>query len=226
MTQSLAQDRPTIDTAVKSFISLVCARSLTASATDDDKRSSENGGAMKGIINTTAHSGASTTQQQALQVARAILQSINAFTFPIHKTVALSMAEKPGTTAEKRQELLEVSIVAQLWNGLIESNKKPSKFLGRRALNHAWKDLDIKSKLPPVESDVGTDEKLVAQAKRQLEWLEEFERYLFHENDGYSANEDNDAALIWDADGGEKELARRRQGRQDAATKRGPATPS
>ena len=41
-----------------------------------------------------------------------------------------------------------------------------------------------------------------------------------------TTDEDDDSALIWDADGGQNELAKRRQRRQNAATKRAPVTPS
>ena len=34
MTEAIARDRPTIDAAVKSFISMVCARTMAASSTD------------------------------------------------------------------------------------------------------------------------------------------------------------------------------------------------
>jgi len=136
MMEDLTKDRPTMDAAVRSFMSLACAQSLTASVTDKDT---------------------GTTQKQVLQVARAVLQSINAHTFPIHKTVAVSLAEKPGTPPERRRELLELSSAAQLWNGLIQSNQKPSRLLGRRALKLAWMDMktDVTAKLPEeVEEDV------------------------------------------------------------------------
>jgi hypothetical protein len=208
MAQAFAQDRPTIEAAVNSFISLISARSLTASAMVDDDDEAEakkkaDGVVMLGIINPNANCNATSDaapsiQQQVLQVARAILESINAYTFPIHNTVAISTAEKPaGTSAEKQQELFELSIVAQLWNGLVESNQKPSRFLGRRALRHVWNDLDTKSKLLTTGGDDKDDEKNIGQAKQQLEWLELFERLLFHENGAYSLNIDNDAALIW-----------------------------
>merc|ERR1719222_1041001 len=64
-------------------------------------------------------------QQQVLEVARYILKAINAYTFPIQDTVAYSMAEKPGTSEEKKEELLEISVVARLWNALVQSQQKP-----------------------------------------------------------------------------------------------------
>jgi hypothetical protein len=132
------------------------------------------------------------------------------------------MAAKPGTTSQQQAKLLELSIVARIWNGLVQSQQKPSKYLGRRALKHAWKGLELESK---IEGDA-----------QKLLWLREFERLLFynHQDDEANTNnnnnnnnnnnvmdhQDNDAALLWDADGGKAELARRQKRRQQAATLR------
>lgn len=233
MTQSLAQDRPTVDAAAKSFISLICARSLTASATDEasslqkQAAHTSNGNMLLGLIPASSAStqNSQTVQQQVLQVARSILQATNAFSFPIYCTVAISMGDKPGVGAEKKQDLLELSITAQLWNGLVESKQKPSRYLGRRALKHAWKNKlkeDVEAKLQQQEQMTDAQKAMV---QRQKEWLQEFERMLFHIQDPASQLDD-DSALIWEPDGGTQELAKRRERRQAAATKRGPATPS
>jgi hypothetical protein len=231
MTQSLAQDRPTMDAAVKAFISLVCARSLTASTSDAVINSHGQAPRILGIVPldqgtaaAAAPPSASTistaaaqlsVQQQALQFARDILKAINAYKFPIHHTVASSLSKKAGTSKEKQAELLELSIAAQLWNGLVDSKQKPSRFMGRRALRHAWKNLD-------VQLEVYTDD-IAAQQRDQ--WLHEFEQLVFHVHDDASP-QDDDSALLWDADGGQMELARRRERRQADATKRAEITPS
>ena len=235
VTQSLAQDRPTMDAAIKSFISLICARSLTASASDAVINSHEQAPRILGIVpldqdNTAAAAAAAappsastistaapqvSVQQQALQVARDILKAINVYKFPIHHTVASSLSKKAGTSKEKQAELLELSIAAQLWNGLVDSKQKPSRFMGRRALRHAWKNLDI-------HLEVHTD---VFAAQQQQQWLDEFEQLVFHVHDDASTQDDN-SALLWDADGGQMELARRRERRQAGATKRAEITPS
>lgn len=231
MTQSLAQNRPTMDAAVKSFISLVCARSLTASASDAVINSHGQAPQILGIVPmyqgtaaAAAPPSASTistaapqisVQQQALQVARDILKAINSYEFPIHHTVASSLGQKSGTSKDKQTELLELSITAQLWNGLVDSKQKPSRFLGRRALRHAWKNLDI-------HLEVHTD---AFAAQQQQQWLDEFERLVFHVHDDASP-QDDDSALVWDADGGQMELARRRERRQAGATERAEITPA
>jgi hypothetical protein len=241
ITQSLAQNRPTIDAAVKSFISLICARAITASATDDadvatPRKKAElfHNGVLIGLLPDNSSSpspNGQTVQQQVLQVARAMLQAMNVYTFPVHCTVASSMGGKPGTDDEKKKELLELSIAAQLWNGLVQSDQKPPRFLGRRALKHAWKNNlkeDIDSKLQAQaqqqEQEQTPEEQQVIQ-QRQKDWLQQFESLLFHVQDP-SSEQNDDSELIWNVDGGKMELAKRRERRQSAATKRGPSTPS
>ena len=103
LTSELANDRPTIDAAVKSFISLVAARSMTAGATDATATS-----VLMGIVSgKDASSGNSvinpqSIQQQVLQVARAILKTVNSFQFSLQDTCAATMAEKPSLSEEKK----------------------------------------------------------------------------------------------------------------------------
>lgn len=265
MTEAIAKDRPTIDAAVKSFISMVCAQSMAASSTDatHDK-------VMMGIIPSLAKSSISenansnsaadsktgetvkksnpksgpSVQQQVLELARYILKAVNSYTFPLHDTVAYSLTEKPGTSAERKEELLEISVVARLWNALVQSEQKPSRFLGRRALKLAWKNLTIAGLSLPIgkegkgkdengndltttttgESD-GTTQQLT---ESQLEWLQKFEGLLFASSQPLPSDMkiDDDSALLWAPDGGAAELAKRRQRRLDAAKERGPSTPS
>mmetsp|Transcript_15071 Transcript_15071/g.32341 ORF Transcript_15071/g.32341 Transcript_15071/m.32341 type:complete len:134 (+) Transcript_15071:332-733(+) len=133
------------------------------------------------------------------------------------------MAEKPGTTPQKKAELLEISVVARLWNALVESDQKPSRFLGRRALRLAWKQMDIGASLGPPEN--GDDDH---DRERQLEWLQQFEVLLFESCKPLPSDikVDDDSALLWAPDGGASELAKRRQRRLAAAKERGPSTPS
>ena len=226
----LANDRPTIDAAVKSFLSLVCARSMTASMTDQSTQSRVLIGAVSMGDDDGATSNGSNTigrdqkQQKALlQVARAILKSCNSYEFPIHKTVAGDLREKSGLSAEKKESLLELSVVARLWNGLVQSDRKPTRFLGRKALCHVWPDLDVAYQLyKPKEED---DEAANSIYNQQVAWIEEFGQLLFTVPTPNSV-EDNDAALLWESDGGQAELARRRQRRQTASAKRQSDDPS
>ena len=268
MTEVIAKDRPTIDAAVKSFISMVCASSMTASSTDTAQDR-----VMMGIIPALAKNSISgnkddttptpstgvntdkdnlksstSIQKQVLELGRCILKAVNSYTFPVHDTVAYSLAEKPGISAEKKTELLEISVVARLWNALIQSEQKPSRFLGRRALKLAWKNLDVGASLQPKENEKGESTENPGRAttkdtenqhqppqhqgidirERQLEWLRRFEELLFKPPKPLPAdiNVDDDSALLWAPDGGASELAKRRHRRLDAAKERGPITPS
>jgi hypothetical protein len=239
LTTELASDRPTIDSAVKSFISLIVARSLTASSTDESSSSSATpiGGAFMGIIptvdninnnndKTVSAVAPPSTQQQVLHVARAILKTINSYEFPIHDTVASTMAEKPGLSDDKKQELLELGVVSRLWNGLIQSSQKPSRFFGKRALRVAWPKLNVSANIGPAAGE--DDEGAMTIRELQLGWLAEFERLLFSDLQAQPSQitVDDDAALLWASDKGAAELSKRRQRRQDAAKERGPSTPS
>jgi hypothetical protein len=226
LTSQLLNDRPTIDAAVKNFLSLVVARSMTASATDDAA-----GGRQSSSSAVAAHpdNTPSTVQHEVLQLARAILKSVNAYRFPIHDVVAMTKAEHPQTTEAQRLEYLQSSLVARLWNNMVESTdqKSPSKHLGRRSLQQAWPRLSISEhllKTQPQDRDTG------AIQERQLEWLNEFERLLFANVRKGGCDEckdvDDDSALIWSQDKGASELAKRRHRRQEAAKERGPSTPS
>jgi len=202
MTQSLAQDRPTIDSAIKSYISMICARSLTASSTDAS-------GTVMGII--PVHN-APASNAAALEFARILLKAVNSYRFPVHETVEADVwKSKPGLTPAKLQDLLELSVTARLWNGLAESQQKPSRFLGQRALRRIFRRLALRDEMSGDE---------------QMAWLEEFEHLLYFEaSQGPSPlDTDDNAALIWSKDGGAAELAKRRQRRKAAAEARGTAT--
>ena len=289
MTESIAKDRPTIDAAVKSFVGMVCARSMASSNTDKAKTTGSTPSAtlpssasiieqqqdkvMMGIIpglaqtsisaaqspatatknkaaakdsnsngsgsattksSTGTTTTSSTTQERVLQLARLVLKTINSHTFPVHDTVAYSMAEKPGTSPPKKAELLEISVVARLWNALVESDQKPSRFLGRRALRLAWKKMDVGASLRPQEKGNGVgdndnnDNDNDNDREQQLEWLQQFEVLLFESCKPLPSDikVDDDSALLWAPDGGASELAKRRQRRLAAAKERGPSTPS
>ncbi|KAG7368960.1 hypothetical protein IV203_031703 [Nitzschia inconspicua] len=228
LTSELANDRPTIDAAVKSFVSLVSARSLTATATDATTTS-----VLLGIVNNSANNESTnnhpaTTQQQVLQLARAILKAVNSFQFSLQDTMAATMAEKPSLSVEKKQQLIELGVTARLWNGLVQSEQKPSRFLGRRALKLAWPTMDVaSSSFPPAQAVENPVD--VAIRERQLQWLQEFETLLFRDVQKLPANiqeEDDDSALLWSPDKGAAELSKRRQRRKLAAQERGSSTPS
>ena len=162
--QTIMQDRPTIDSAVKSFVSLKAAQSLTG------------------------QHGSTTEDDDSLQQARFLLQAINSYTFPL----------KANPSDDYR-------VVSQVWNALIASHQKPSRFLGRRALLYAWKN--------------GLPEEIVVSKQDDCSRLfyDEFASLLFTYNPNPPMEQDSDACLVWDNDRGQAELARRRQRRAQRA---------
>jgi hypothetical protein len=193
--QSLAQDRPTIESAVKTFMIWVVARSLTASATDGDK--------MDDVITPAPKEAPrqqlKATNAEALSYARALLQAINKFQF--------------NTNAKSTSNV--AAVTSQLWNGLVESNKKPARFLGRVALRHAWDGIVVA--LPvPTGTTASKKEALFISEFGQL--LKDYKQRATKGDDSkedeklFLKEEDSNAALIWDEPGAE--LERRRQRRQ------------
>ena len=154
--QSLAQDRPTIDTAIKSYVGWFVARSLTM----QDKVS--NG--------------------DAVGYARILLKAINGYKFDNTKSTSNVAA-----------------VVVKVWHGLIDSDQKPSRFLGRIALLHAWDGI--------VETLSTTDEATISFVQEFGMLMKEFTSHL--------PSIDSNCHLIWDEPGAE--LERRRQRRNQRA---------
>jgi hypothetical protein len=191
--QQLAQDRPTIDAAVKSFLSLVTTRSLNATvhrvASSHDASSSKGG----------------SSSHHALACARTLLHSINSYTFPDAANHPTDSHAQTGLGEQKRDAVVvERDTVAQVWNGLLESQQKPSRFLGRLALMHGWNAILV-DMVHPAES---YDESVL--------FSEEFGRLLRTFSSDVIPTEDSDAHLLWDSNP-EQELERRRARRRKRA---------
>mmetsp|Transcript_17207 Transcript_17207/g.24223 ORF Transcript_17207/g.24223 Transcript_17207/m.24223 type:complete len:226 (+) Transcript_17207:141-818(+) len=165
--KSLAQDRPTIDSAIKSYMSLISARSITQNTPADT---------------------CVLSSQDALTCCRVLSKSINAYTFAVGP--------------DEEEASVEQSVTAQLWNGLVASNQKPSRYLGRKALLHAFDDLLLE--FPKTISQEET-----------TKFINEFGTLLKYTKT--ETDEDSDGALLWDEDGGKAELERRRKRRTERA---------
>lgn len=137
--------------------------------------------------------------------------------------------EAKGTCSEPQQEEQQqrtADVTAQVWNELVAMKQKPTKSLGRTALLAAWEDMELLPALlqPPHK-------------KEHEEWKALVEEYvrLFYDlltatsssttathpgsfrNSFGAAIQDSsaaDARLIWDADKGQAEMARRAADRQ------------
>lgn len=220
LAQSFTNDRPTIDSAIKSFMSLTAARIWSAS---DPNIRVVNGKVKESALKLLRAEGdeekcyfirSDSPNHAALKCARALLGAINQFRVP-----------DPGNEEEEKNDerRMEKKVVRILWNGLIESgdkDKKPSKLLGRICLMHVipWLESDLLStKVPGVDDE---------EAKI---FMSEFIRLLRRANHRHNAHlsqidrskldeSDDDSCLLWDKDGGSSELSRRRQRRETKAS--------
>jgi len=246
LAQSLLNDRPSIDSAVKAYMSLTAARSLSAS--DPNVISSSNASNKAEDIKTSLHntlqnsdssSGKSiekcffvkskNPQQSSLLCARTLLKAINTFQIP-HDAMPQKDEEKEeaARTTEKdnTDELnnLEFQVVRIVWNGLVEDKeKKPSRFLGRKSLGPIY-NLIVASIL-----DNHNDNSLPSGVDQNelICFMNEFGSLLKNAikrkaGDGAAKHNkmqgrDDDSCLVWDSDGGKEELKRRRGRRKQKA---------
>lgn len=214
--QSLTNDKPTIDSALKGFISLVVARVYSVSD-PNIKAISGGGGRDKSVVKTTQSHGeyekcffikTKSPNQAALACARAFLGVINNFRIP----------EYQNQTAVS----LEKDVVRILWNGFINSgdtNKRPSKILGRLSLTHVISEIEMDLLSIPVP---GVDERESKSFMSEFVYLlsranqRKDPNLLFEEKSKLEKDED-DSCLLWDEDGGCAELKRRKCKRESKA---------
>lgn len=164
--ESLAQDRPTIDAAIKTYMSWVAARSLTE----------EEDVSLK------------VSNAQALQFARMLLVAING-------------TKISGSSSSSRS----ATVATQIWNGLVDSEKKPSRFLGRIALLHAWDAVKDNIVYPAEQEEQAS---LFVNVFGTL-----MKQYNSTSADG-EPEEDSNAHLIWDEPGVELERRRLRRAKR------------
>jgi len=219
--QSLTCDRPTMDSAVKSFLSLTAARSLASSDPNNIllnnasiKNTSDKDKLKNALLNNIAQEKcffikSKNPQQAALLCARQILKTINSFQIP----------DDDEKSQDPPDDALDIKVIRILWNGLIKSGKKPSKLLGRKSLIHVYPFIlnDLKSAsingVDPLEvtsfmSEFGM--LLNAANKRRDVSLNKKELDKLNETD-------DDSCLLWDVDGGRVELDRRKHRRKKHA---------
>ena len=193
LAQSLATDRPTIESAIKSFLSLSAARSIAQ--TQPKTQTKEN--VSKRL--TRCRFSSEDPRLSALKCARTMLRELDNF--------QLSLPESEGEETKKpvTEENLEYEVVRTIWNGLIASEKKPSRFLGRISLLHVYPKIIEKMRNEEIHVDNVPKEEAMA-------FFEEFGVLLERREAG--KDEDDDAALLWDNDRGAAELTRRRDRRE------------
>ena len=139
--QSLIEDdHPKIDSAVKSYLSLVAARSCTMSEIDvlevssSKLMTSENDNGIK--IERAKCIFMEEANRSSLACARALLLGMNS-------TIIPEVVSNQSQKNQSQEEELKQNVIRILWNGLIQSSsgnqqekkkRKPSKLLGREVL--------------------------------------------------------------------------------------------
>ena len=138
---------------------------------------------------------------EVLLMTRKLSLSINHHVFPV----------------EMKSSSHEYLVCSKLWNEIVSTKQKPTKWLGKTALQLAWKDLDLlpsssnnETNETKKESD---DDKIENQNKEAFtEFVKQFEHLLFTEDSN------DTASLIWNYS--EAELARRAKERREVASQR------
>ena len=209
--KDLVNDRPSIETAVKSYLSLLAARNLS-----DEKNCSE---LMKD------HEPRILDQKVLLACARILLERINTFSVP-----DIPLIEYQEVPDELKYKTLRI-----IWNNFVSSSntttdkpkrkdQKPARFLGRSALLIVYPMIlsEIKSQTPVIPN-FDEEEEILAFFEYFGTLLESFQEIVGDINMPSPDTEDDDSQLIWAKDRGERELARRRERRASKADKRSTA---
>ena len=122
-------DTPKIDSAVKSYLSLVAARSVVASEIDV---LSENVKSLDEQVKLN-----SMDMKSALTCARKLLNGINTTLIPKRNNNNID-EEKEESDDEEIQKMMDAATIV-VYNRLVENkDMKPSKVLGRKSLVVAW----------------------------------------------------------------------------------------
>ena len=230
---SLLEEQPKIDSALKSFTSLLVAQSATTTTTtsvrgDDDH---DYGAALVVMW----------TLMDCLPVTRHVSKHMNQHIVAIHrrgaaKTTAATRSSTTNCKNNSNEEHNEhrEEVAQQVWNELVACQQKPTKLLGRTALRLIWDDLDLEQALLALHHTNNTtttnittldDNDDETQDDDQEEWRNRVTSYVrhFHELLTHDDNDNNinhtrsDSALLWHADRGASELARRAAERQERA---------
>jgi hypothetical protein len=148
---------------------------------------------------------------EVLVLSRKLSQQINQHVLTVTMNLSVSRLklklELPESSSEDPHQI-RLEVTAQVWNELVAMKQKPTKSLGRTALIAAWDDLELGKQL----ADDGND----AWNQKVQAYLDSFYKLLMDVN-REAVTSASDAHLIWDADKGQAELARRAADRQNRA---------
>jgi len=131
--------------------------------------------------------------------------------FPVVNEEGLEETDSVKDEKITEDEVLAYKVVCIVWNSLVQNGRKPSKYLGRTALRHAYPLILERVR----EGELVNDRSLLQAVDMDdiIDFFEEFGSLLFMSDT--SLDEDDDSRLLWDMDGGKSELTRRRQRREE-----------
>ena len=200
--KSFVDETRKIDSAVKSYLSLLTANNLSSKTCCYE------------VMNTTSYKLPQITDpKHLLSCARALLVRINTFLIP----------EIPSIENEDVEEL-EYHSLRILWNNFVKSSghkntskpkcEKPSKYLGHSSLRIVYPMIlsEVESTPPKI---LGLDEEEIISFFMYFGFL--IQKFSQTQE---SNVEDDDSQLIWARDGGANELLQRQKRRGKAAQER------
>lgn len=233
LAQSLTNDAPKIDTAIKSYVALTSARVLSAnsrSSVANDAAAPTGDDLDQGPICQSSgyhcyFSKSKNPQLASLFCAKVMLQKLNSFKIPMDDHDDAIIHHKTPLEPEEKDEMneIEFQVVRILWNGLVSHGKKPSKILGLEALYHVYPLLlqTLKENVPAnVDLQEGQMFMMEFGSLTQRAMNRRRRKSTFSTTNQKQDNDDNvedDSCLVWDKDGGKEELRRRRAKREQNA---------
>jgi len=212
--QSLTNDRPTIDSAVKSFMALASARgassNLANTSTPIDQIKNALGSTTKTGKEQCFFANSRNGKMASLLCARSILKKVNSFHIPDNSK------GEAGDVIEDEAKEIEFQVIRILWNGLVKNGKKPSMILGRHSLCQIYPIL-LQTLMDDIPGGVDVEEgqKFMVEFGRLLEDGMKRRDLSIAAKERETLNQyDDDSCLLWDTDGGKEELQRRRDRRE------------
>mmetsp|Transcript_26136 Transcript_26136/g.44549 ORF Transcript_26136/g.44549 Transcript_26136/m.44549 type:complete len:330 (-) Transcript_26136:123-1112(-) len=175
-------DLPKIDSAVKSFLSLVAARSAVASDIDVISPST-----VTGTPQCTFATSVKTPMDAnrcALMCARTLLSTINSTNIPSDSIESTTENENKDETKSDYEEKMKIELQKRatqiLWNRLVQQSSagtgeeakqtKPSKVLGRDSLRVLYPYIQERFRRGMVQNDIAADTKSAPQSNNSLQF--------------------------------------------------------
>jgi hypothetical protein len=212
-TTHLMEEQPSIDAALKSYASWIAATQPAVTALHASAVAAAASDATASTINSDNFDDDVDDEYAFISTAWSLPEILS-------MTRHLSREINQHTFAVKRVETRQYTETAKVWNNVVgQSGVKPTRVLGRSALQQAWPDLDLtwstsdndKTRCNGHATDAMADANDVLLRQKTSLFVRRFGELLLSERQHV------DARLIWDTDKGQKELQRRATERNQRA---------